>query len=123
MGYNDRHNLFASDWYDNSYDYQLTCRCGAVLIVHEDDGVPGCRDIEHAYCPICLAEVARYYGTCDVIGIDDSNVSQSIKNIREWYDTELRKYRDRHGKFDAIGYKKLRDEYIEKINNRLSSRH
>ncbi len=39
-----------------------TCqKCGAKLRVEENDAIPGCREMEEAYCPICHEEVTKVF--------------------------------------------------------------
>lgn len=66
------------DRHDSDTNY-TTCKCGAKYEIYTDDGTPGCRDIEKAYCKFCGTELAEHYGTCDAKLIDDSNVSEELK--------------------------------------------
>lgn len=43
----------------------VTCTCGARVEITIGDGIPGCRDVEVAYCPKCHTELARHHGDCD----------------------------------------------------------
>lgn len=39
-----------------------TCpKCGANLEIHKNDTMPGCRDMEEVFCPICGAEVTKVF--------------------------------------------------------------
>ena len=31
--------------------------CGAELVIYENDTMPGCREMEEVYCPICRTQV------------------------------------------------------------------
>ena len=57
----------------------VTCDCGAVYEIYEDDGTPGCRDVETVNCKYCGKELARHFGTCEGILISDDNVSDELK--------------------------------------------
>lgn len=58
----------------DAFSHMVTCDCGAVYKIYEDDGVPGCRDIETVECQFCGKELARHFGTCDGYLVDDSKV-------------------------------------------------
>lgn len=70
MGWNDH-------FYDraDSTDRVVTCSCGAKYRIHEDDGTPGCRDVETVICEFCGKELARHHGTCDGELIKGPNIS------------------------------------------------
>lgn len=39
-----------------------TCpKCGAKLEIHENDTMPGCRDMEEVFCPICKELVTKVF--------------------------------------------------------------
>lgn len=35
--------------------------CGTRLVVHDNDYLPGCREMEDAYCPICKHVADRLF--------------------------------------------------------------
>lgn len=75
----------------------VTCRCGAKYSIYEDDGMPGCRDIEIVNCRFCDAELARHFGTCEGTVIDDSAVPDGLKAARKKYDATVQTYIKQHG--------------------------
>lgn len=75
MGWND--HLF-----DDSYSYKVKCKCGAIYEITENDGVPGCREIEHVYCRFCGEKLAQHFGDCNGRLIDSSLVCNDLKNGR-----------------------------------------
>ena len=39
-----------------------TCpKCGAKLKVEENDTIPGCREMEEVFCPVCYEEVTKVF--------------------------------------------------------------
>lgn len=77
MGWVD-HLLF-----DSSYDvrhHNVKCDCGAVYRIRESDGVPGSREIETFECRFCGKQLASHFGDCSGELLDDSKVSDDLKN-------------------------------------------
>lgn len=91
MGWNDRFG------HSGSGGRRVICRCGAKYDIYEDDGTPGCRDIETVNCEFCGVELARHFGTCDGTLADDRGVSKSLKAARKEYDEAVRAYVQKHG--------------------------
>lgn len=91
MSWNDHIGRF-----DSSHDC-VTCRCGAKYSIYEDDGTPGCRDVETFNCQFCGAELARYFGTCEGTLVDDHDVSDVLKAARQERDAAVRAYIQVHG--------------------------
>lgn len=87
---------FDVERFDASHN-QVKCRCGAIYEIYQDDGIPGCRDIETVDCTFCGAELAKHFGTCNGTLIDDSNVSKVLKNARQKYDTDVQAYVQKNG--------------------------
>ena len=77
----------------------ITCVCGAVFEIYEDDGVPGCRDVERVYCPYCGHEVARQFGTCEGRVVDDDNVCDELKEIHTRYNKIIAAYAETHDRY------------------------
>lgn len=60
--------------------YTVICsKCRAKYEVEEDDGTPGCRDVERAYCKFCNTLLAKHHGDCYARLIDDSEVDSIYK--------------------------------------------
>lgn len=36
-------------------------KCKAKLRIDENDAIPGCREFEEVYCPVCQAEVTKVF--------------------------------------------------------------
>ena len=36
-------------------------KCKAKLRIHENDAIPGCREFEEVYCPVCQGEVTKVF--------------------------------------------------------------
>lgn len=96
----------------DSIHYNRQCTCGAKFLVYEDDGEPGCRDIETVSCPFCGREIARHFGTCEGRVVDDSKVPDELKAIKCKYDTLINEYVKKNG------CKWGMDEYDNLITNR-----
>ena len=75
----------------------VTCRCGAKYSIYEDDGTPGCRDVETVICEFCGKELARHHGTCDGTLIDDKAVSKALKEARKKCDVAVQAYIQKNG--------------------------
>lgn len=102
---------------------QKTCRCGAVFKIYKDDGVPGCRDVETVECPYCLREIARQFGTCDGTIINNNNVCDELKILKNKYDELITQYREEHGAaWNEDGYKKLLASHQDEVNEILNNR-
>ena len=91
MGWNDHMERL------DSSQQHTTCRCGAKYSIYEDDGTPGCRDIETVTCKFCGKELARHFGTCEGTLVDDSDVPDTLKKARQEYDTAVQVYIQKNG--------------------------
>ena len=101
-------------WNDNIERWDSTrktvkCRCGAVYSIYEDDGTPGCRDIETANCEFCGAKLASHFGDCYATLVDDKDVSDALKDARKEFKIAVDNF---HKKY---GYE-FNDEYKEILN-------
>lgn len=100
-------------WNDHFYDdakseHLITCRCGAKYQIYEDDGVPGCRDVESVYCEYCGKEIARRFGSCDGKMIDDHDVAPELKEIKRNFDSDVMDYVKIYGyKWDTRRYAEI----------------
>lgn len=91
MGWND--HFGGSDGCSS----EVRCRCGAVYSIYEDDGVPGCRDVETVNCQFCGAELARHFGNCNGRLVDDKQVSDELKCARDEHSAAFRAYVQKNG--------------------------
>lgn len=116
MGQNDHIERF------DASRRQVKCRCGARYAIYEDDGIPGCRDIETANCEFCGAELAQHFGTCDRTLIDDHDVSEMLKVARREYDNAVQAYIQKYGyNWGTREYAEIRKHWQDIVEKNLNN--
>lgn len=112
--------VFSEFLSESFFGHEVTCTCGATYEITEDDGIPGCRDVERFYCQFCGKELASHHGDCMGHLLDDSGVDVFLKSAKQDKDSAMAEYIKKHGyKFNTEEYEAIHNAWEKKVSQYL----